>query len=349
MVRVSCMTFNHAPYIEDAMNGFSMQQTNFPFVCTIVDDASTDGEPDVIRKYLYEHFDMEDKSICRNKETEDYVMTFARHKENHNCYFAVYLLKYNHYSIKKSKRPYLSEWMETEYVALCEGDDYWICPEKLQLQVDFLEDNSEYGLVYTKFKAFDEDKKKWREPDLKETKSGYVYEDVLQWNLGVWTLTVCYRSTLGLSLPIVNDDKIFTGDVFKFTHFASCSLFKYIDVETAVYRYLRNSASHISNHRNSMIFHMKCARARLFFLENGPRISPKLYNFLYKKCQIRCISYCLLCDDWEMFKTLRISFLPIISFRAFMYYVTYFISRTRPSFNFVSFVYKIIITFRNNN
>ena len=52
MVRVSCMTFNHHAYIEDAMNGFCMQETDFPFVCTIVDDASTDGEPEVIKKYL---------------------------------------------------------------------------------------------------------------------------------------------------------------------------------------------------------------------------------------------------------------------------------------------------------
>ena len=56
MVRVSCMTYNHASYIEDAMNGFCMQETSFPFVCTIVDDASTDGEQDVIQKYLNEHF-----------------------------------------------------------------------------------------------------------------------------------------------------------------------------------------------------------------------------------------------------------------------------------------------------
>ncbi len=52
-VCVKCFTYNHASYIEDAMNGFTMQQTNFPFVCTIVDDASTDGEQDVIKKYLH--------------------------------------------------------------------------------------------------------------------------------------------------------------------------------------------------------------------------------------------------------------------------------------------------------
>ena len=47
-VLVNCATFNHSKYIEEALNGFAIQQTNFPFVCYILDDASTDGEQDVI-------------------------------------------------------------------------------------------------------------------------------------------------------------------------------------------------------------------------------------------------------------------------------------------------------------
>ena len=138
-VRVSCMTYNHASYIEDAMNGFCMQETTFPFVCTIVDDASTDSEQEVIRNYLQEYFDLEDKTVVRNKETDDYFLTFAQHKTNKNCFFAVLFLKYNHFSIKKPKKPYIEEWCNTNYVALCEGDDYWVHPLKLQKQVEFLE------------------------------------------------------------------------------------------------------------------------------------------------------------------------------------------------------------------
>lgn len=149
MVRVSCMTFNHASYIEDAMNGFCMQETDFPFVCTIIDDASTDGEQEVIKRYLEEHFDLEDRSIVRNKETGDCTLTFARHKTNRNCYFAVLYLKYNHYSIKKSKMPYIAEWYEdSKYIALCEGDDYWINSKKLQKQVDFMETNPDYSMCF---------------------------------------------------------------------------------------------------------------------------------------------------------------------------------------------------------
>ena len=146
MVRVSCMTYNHAPYIVDAMNGFCMQETTFPFVCTIVDDASTDGEQDVIKSYLQAHFDLEDDSVVRNEETDDVYLVFAQHKTNKNCFFAVVLLKYNHYSIKKPKKPYYAEWADgSKYTAMCEGDDYWIHRQKLQKQVDFLESHPNHS------------------------------------------------------------------------------------------------------------------------------------------------------------------------------------------------------------
>ena len=157
-VCVRCLTFNHAPYIEDAMNGFCMQETDFPFVCTIVDDASTDGNQEVIKKYLEEHFDLEEKSVVRNEETEDYTLTFAKHKTNRNCYFAVLYLKYNYYSIKKDKMPYIAEWHEnSKYIALCEGDDYWIDEKKLQMQVDFLEKNTGYSMCFHRAKIIKEE------------------------------------------------------------------------------------------------------------------------------------------------------------------------------------------------
>lgn len=147
-VYVRCSTFNHAKFIEDAMNGFTMQQTNFPFVCAIIDDASTDGEPEVIRNYLQEHFNLADKFIVRNEETDDYIMTFARHKTNMNCYFAVYYLKYNHYSISKDNYSYASEWdNNAKYYGICEGDDYWSDPVKLQKQIDFLESHGDYTMT----------------------------------------------------------------------------------------------------------------------------------------------------------------------------------------------------------
>ncbi len=145
-VCVRCMTYNQASYIEDAMNGFTMQQTEFPFVCIIVDDASTDGEPDIIRRYLSDHFRLEDDTVVRKEETEDYILIYAQHNTNQNCFFTVLLLKYNHYR-KKAKDPYFKEWTENvKYVAMCEGDDYWIDQYKLSRQVKLMEAHPEYSM-----------------------------------------------------------------------------------------------------------------------------------------------------------------------------------------------------------
>ena len=150
-VCVYCSTFNQASYIKDTMDGFCMQQTNFPFVCLIMDDASTDGEPEVLEAYLNDHFDTE-----WTKETDDYHLTVARHQENRNCYFAVYLLKYNHYTIKKRKLKYFREVAdEIDYVAFCEGDDYWTDAHKLQKQADALDANPQATLVYTNYQTID--------------------------------------------------------------------------------------------------------------------------------------------------------------------------------------------------
>lgn len=135
-----CFTYNHASYIEDAMRGFAMQETTFPVVTLIVDDASTDGEQEVICNYLSIHF----QKPFRKEETEYAHIICATHKTNLNCSFVVLLLKYNHHSKKKAKLTYISEWLDNaKYVAICEGDDYWINSMKLQKQVDYMENHQD--------------------------------------------------------------------------------------------------------------------------------------------------------------------------------------------------------------
>lgn len=253
MVYVSCMTYNHVHFIEDAMNGFAMQETNFPFVCAIVDDASTDGEQGVIKNFLNEHFDLEDKKIVRHEETDDYVLTFARHKTNLNCYFAVLFLKYNFYSIKKSKIPYLAQWREkAKYNAMCEGDDYWIHAEKLQKQVDYLESHPEVGLCYTNFHILTETSGEMRENVLTTFYNEYSYD----YTLGDWIRKVdkCYvgpmtwvsRMKLWKTYPSIQgavDGTFTTYAFFKYISKTYCLL----NETTAVYRINRGSKSQATN------------------------------------------------------------------------------------------------------
>ena len=192
-VCVYCSTFNQASYIKDTMDGFCMQQTNFPFVCLIMDDASTDGEPEVLEAYLNDHFDTE-----WTKETDDYHLTVARHQENRHCYFAVYLLKYNHYTIKKRKMKYFREVAdEIDYVAFCEGDDYWTDAHKLQKQADALDANPQVTLVYTNFQTIDGEGNPISRPFIKDfpgrSHSGDNLPTLLRYGNYIMVLTSMYR------------------------------------------------------------------------------------------------------------------------------------------------------------
>lgn len=142
-VFVRCMTFNHEAYIKDALNGFVMQQTNFPFVVAIVDDASTDDNVKVIERFIKEHCECEADYI---KEEIYGRVIKTTVKNNPNCILCAVLLYENHYR-KKAKRPYYAQYEDAaKYIAMCEGDDYWTDPLKLQKQVDILEANLELSV-----------------------------------------------------------------------------------------------------------------------------------------------------------------------------------------------------------
>lgn len=201
-VCITCFTYNQALYIEEALNGFCMQETDFPFVCAVVDDASTDGEPEVIKKYLQEHFDLEDRNVVRNEETDDYIKIFARHKTNTNCFFVVLFLKYNHYRIGKDKIPYFSKWRDSvKYQATCEGDDYWIDSYKLQKQIDFLETHPDYVLCCHETQRYNQTTGEMyftRHKVLERYPAGFSFDSKYDgWNYDGWltqTLTNVYRT-----------------------------------------------------------------------------------------------------------------------------------------------------------
>lgn len=249
MVCVRCFTYNHAPYIEDALNGFCMQETTFPFVCTIVDDASTDGEQKVIKKYLQEHFDLENKAIVRNEETDDYVMNFAQHKENKNCYFAIYFLKYNHYNnpeIKKRKLQYISGWHENcKYIATCEGDDYWIETKKLQKQIEAMEKNHDLTMVYTSFTTvntngeviYRESYEKYK----KISKSGDILPLLFVTNFPLTLTTLFRREVFDSGLYLQSPSKI---DYSVFMAAAFIGDAYYIPKECGAYRSTPNGLMH---------------------------------------------------------------------------------------------------------
>lgn len=121
-VVIVCLTYNQEQYIEDALRGFVGQQTDFDFCALVVDDHSTDRTPDIIRSYEQQYPDRI-KSI---------------------------LLAENYYSQAKSKVPMLRPWhKQCDYLAICEGDDYWTDELKLQRQVDWLDGHADCTMCCT--------------------------------------------------------------------------------------------------------------------------------------------------------------------------------------------------------
>lgn len=122
MVTLWCNTYNHSQFIEDALFGFINQKTNYNFEVIVFDDASTDGTSEIVRDYAKKHPNLI-KAYIAKKNT--YGTNIRRQMLN---------------SLKK-------EAIHGEYIALCEGDDYWIDEHKLQKQVDYLENHVECSLT----------------------------------------------------------------------------------------------------------------------------------------------------------------------------------------------------------
>ena len=117
-VSVICVTFNQKRFIAQALDGFVMQKTDFSFQVLVGDDASTDGTTDVVIEYAKKYPD---------------IIKPVLHSQNVGAF-------------KNSLSVYQAA--KTEYVALCDGDDYWTDPLKLQKQVDFLEAHPDYAICF---------------------------------------------------------------------------------------------------------------------------------------------------------------------------------------------------------
>ncbi len=121
VVSVFCITYNHEPYIRDAIEGFLDQKTNFVYEIIIHDDASTDNTAKIIREYELKYPNLI-KGIFQDKNQ------YGKSDENKK-----YLFLY-HQIVKNCKG---------KYVAVCDGDDFWIDSGKLQMQVDYMEQHPE--------------------------------------------------------------------------------------------------------------------------------------------------------------------------------------------------------------
>lgn len=150
LVSVVCVTYNHEEFIEEALSSFLAQETRFPFEILVADDCSSDQTRDILRRYASLHPNMIKLVLPdKNRGAERNLISMC-------------------------------EAAQGRYVALCDGDDYWVRTDKLQAQVDYMEAHPNMRACFHDTEIVLDGVDSWfLEPDYCNTKDG-----VLRWCTG---------------------------------------------------------------------------------------------------------------------------------------------------------------------
>ncbi len=211
LVVIQCLVYNQEKYIRDCLDGFVMQQTDFPFVAVVHDDASSDNSASIIREYAEKYPDI----ILPIYETENQWSkgdgTFA---------------KIIHNAISSTG---------AKYVSMCEGDDYWTDPYKLQKQVNFLENNIEFTICFHPVMVLNQLTGEIVPDTLKEVPSETTIYDLTGENY-IHTPSVMYRYSTEVDDKFLKVGRVGVGDYLYHLLYAERGKIKKLPDYMAVYR-----------------------------------------------------------------------------------------------------------------
>jgi len=207
VVSICCITFNHQDFIQDALDSFLMQETDFPFEILIHDDASTDKTASILQDY----------------------------QERYPSIITVVFQQINLYSkgVRQMNQRFLFPISSGRYIALCDGDDYWVDSKKLQIQKDFLDYNPDYVICYGDSKAFDE-------TGILDLDFGGATRDLSRKELcniaAIFTLTTMFRKKVSTVIPKEGALSIY-GDQFLWSMLSEYGKGKYLpEILPSMYR-----------------------------------------------------------------------------------------------------------------
>ena len=273
LLAIKCLTYNHEPYIRQCLDGFVMQKTDFPFIAIVHDDASTDKTADIILEYAEKY-----PEIIRpilEKENK-----YSKHDGSIRC-------------VMENAIP-----QSVKYIAMCEGDDYWTDPYKLQKQVDYMAANPDCSLTHTAFRYYYQKNKilqlSYRESDdinnIEIDDTEKIIKSILDKNrYRIQTMTVVYRYDMYLDAikadPFLFSGYFLMGDTQLWVELMKRGKIHYIDDVTSVYRVSDNSVSHSNICDKVLKFSISCEEMRMYICKKYK------YNDLLKKCRYQ---YCKL-------------------------------------------------------
>jgi hypothetical protein len=214
VVSVLCVTYNHAKFIRDAVEGFLRQETTFPVEIIIHDDASTDGTTDLIKEYA-EKFPYVIRHIAQSRNTWPNVRGIDL----------------------------IQRYCRGSFVALCEGDDYWTDLQKLAVQVAFMEANIKFSFCFHQVKVVHEDDPQMDYVSNEFQKVITGIEDVID----RWYARTCSLLVRRNLLPRVPDwwyIGLGSGDIIMQLHLAANGPVYFINSVMGVYRIHANGITH---------------------------------------------------------------------------------------------------------
>lgn len=222
-VSVVTITYGHEKYIKQTLEGVLMQEYPGEIEFIIANDNSPDATDQVVKDYF----------------SSKYIPTN-------------FIIKYTQHDFNRGMMPNFLWAMDQAtgiYIALCEGDDYWTDPLKLQKQVAFLEENTDYGLVYTKCTRSDNGK----------IMGGRMAKDIIFYDNKICTLTTVFSHSIFENYISKADplSKGWTiGDYPIWLWFYTRSKIKFLDFDSAVYRVLSESASHSKDNNKKILVYL---------------------------------------------------------------------------------------------
>lgn len=264
LVSVNCITYNHAAYIRQCLDGFLMQKTNFRYEVLVHDDASTDGTADIIREYADRYPDI----ILPYYQTEN---QYSRGKG------------FVGGAINRRRA-------RGKYIASCEGDDYWTDPMKLQKQVEYMEEHPDCTMCYTGFRNVDENGQEFfrgnYESMMRNSRSGDLLPMLLEGNF-ILTCTTMHRREVWQEPFFLNAPHHF--DYVLFTAQSILGPLGYIPERTAAYRMTSTGAMATQHDR---YWRMTCDTFVYFYemILSGKidvakeRITGRVYRAMVRGC-----------------------------------------------------------------
>ena len=254
LLSICCITYNHAKYIEKTIDSFLMQETIFPVEIIIRDDASTDGTQKIVESYVKKY---------------PLVIKANLHREN---------------QFQKGKRAFseIFALANGDFIALCEGDDYWTEPTKLQKQIFLLKQNPTASFCFHNTAIINEQMKVKGQLRPQNPRLFHCVDELLSYNF-IHTSSIVFRNTFLLGSSRLYN-KAHMGDWPLCILLAERGQFLYIDEVMSHYRLHAQSSWSSQNQAT------RCAKTAHFFdllrdhFAKKPELLAKVNNGFIMHC-----------------------------------------------------------------